>query len=106
MITEEQVENALFYIRDHAEEAGRLAGSVKEAEMRRKTHMAMAYLDADGTVAERDAIARTSRPAMEAYADYCECVAEYETIKLKIKASETCIEVWRTENSNRRAGIL
>ena len=68
--------------------------------------MAISFLQATGTVAEREARSRTDPAVIKAYADYCESVAAYETIKLNIKASEMLIEVWRTENSNRRAGIL
>ena len=106
MIENEQVESALFFIRDHAGLAGKLAGAVKEAEARRKTEMAMAFLGADGTVAERTATSRVAREVTEAYIDYCEAVADYEKVKLQIKASEMLIDVWRTENSNRRAGIM
>ena len=106
MIEDKQVEAALFYVRDHAGEAGQLAGAVKEAEARRKTSMAISFLQATGTVAERQARSRTDPAVMVAYHDYCEAVADYEKIKLNIKAAEMLIEVWRTENSNRRAGIL
>jgi hypothetical protein len=106
IVKKEQVESALKYIRDSAQRAGQLAGAVKEADHRRKTHTAMAYTEATGTVAEREAIAMVSEEVQRAYKDICESVAAYETIKLNIKASETLIEVWRTENSNRRAGIL
>ena len=106
MITNEQVEHALFFIRDHAGLAGKLAGAVKEAEARRKASMAIAFLQADGTVAERQARSRTDQSVIVAYHDYCESVAEYEKLKLEIKACEMLIDVWRTENSNRRAGIM
>ena len=106
MIDNDQVEKALFYIRDVAPRAGQLAGAVKEAEARRKASMAISFLQATGTVAEREARSRTDTAVIKAYSDYCESVAAYETIKLNIKASEMLIEVWRTENSNRRAGIL
>ena len=106
MIEDEQVERALFYIRDSAGTAGQLAGAVKEAESRRKASMAIAFLQAVGTVAERQARSRTDPAVVSAYHDYCESVAEYEKLKLEIKAAEMLIEVWRTENSNRRAGIL
>ena len=106
MITPEQVESALFFIRDHAKQAGKLAGAIKEAEARRKASMAIAFLQAQGTVAEREARSRTDPSVISAYSEYCDSVAEYETLKLQIKASEMLIEVWRSENSNRRAGIL
>ena len=106
MINDDQVEKALFYIRDSASEAGQLAGAVKEAEARRKASMAIAFLQATGTVAEREARSRTDPAVMAAYHDYCESVAAYEKLKLEIKAGEMLIDVWRTENSNRRAGIM
>ena len=106
MIKDEQVEHALFFIRDHAKKAGQLAGAVKEAESRRKSAMAIAFLQATGTVAERDARSRTDSAVVVAYHDYCESIAEYEQLKLEIRACEMLIEVWRTENSNRRAGIM
>ena len=106
MIKDEQVESALFFIRDNAGRAGQLAGAVKEAEARRKANMAIAFLQATGTVAEKTARSRGDAAVIQAYSDYCNAVAELETIKLNIKASEMLIEVWRTENSNRRAGIM
>ena len=106
MIDEKQVERALFFLRDNAVKAGQLAGAVKEAEARRKASMAISFLEANGTVAERDARSRVDPAVTRAYSDYCDAVSEYETIKLQISAAETLIEVWRTQNSNRRAGIL
>ena len=64
MIEDKQVEAALFYVRDHAGEAGQLAGAVKEAEARRKTSMAIIFLQVTGTVAERQARSRTDPAVM------------------------------------------
>jgi len=106
MITDKQIEHALFFIRDNATIAGQLAGAVKESYARRKACQAIAFLQATGTVAEREARAETDPAVQKAYNDYAESVAGMETMKLKIKASEMVIEIWRTQNSNRRAGIL
>ena len=106
MITDDQVERALFYIRDSAGLAGQLAGAVKEAYARRKANQAIAFLQATGTVAEREARAQTDPAVITAYSDYSNSIADYEKLKLEIKAAEMLIEIWRTENSNRRAGIL
>jgi hypothetical protein len=101
-ITDEQCERALAYLRDKSEEVGRLKGRMVRMDEERKVAREMAFLDADGSVAERNAKAVASRAYRDAVEAHQDATADYETSRLKWRAAEIAVEVWRSLNS--RAG--
>ena len=94
-----------FLARTDKEEADARA-LVKALEENKKTIKALAYLQADGTNADRENQAHASSEFKKYLEDYENAVADHALISNKRKRAELIIEVWRSINSNRRAGMV
>ena len=104
MITDARAEAACEFIRDHAQQMGELSGKVKTAEHMIKVMRAVAFSEAEGTVAEREAIGYKTPEVRGIIEQYRNDVAELETLRTRIKAAEMTFEVWRTQQANMRKG--
>ena len=106
MISEDRVEKAVEFIRDHAHELGLLIGQCKGLEQKRKAVHGQAFLGATGTVAEREARAYSS-PLFQACAEEIQNAwADKETLSLKIEAAKITVDVWRSQNSAANRGNI
>lgn len=101
---EKQIGAALQYLAETDAPCAKLIARVKALEFQAKAILGMEFLDAEGTVAEREAKARASTAHRAFINDYENAVAECETIRAKRKRAELTIEVWRSLNANRRQG--
>ena len=106
MISEQKVESALEYLRDSAKQYGEVVGLVELKSHNIKIFRAMAFLEAEGTVAERDAIAWTNHNVRAAVDDHAEAVTEKNTIYTTRAAASLTIDVWRSQNASSRAKII
>ncbi len=102
----EKVSDCLDYLLSTDEEYGELRGRVKGLEHTLKVVKAQAFLEAkgEGTNQEREAKAYTSEDYRRTREVYENAVIEMETIAAKRKSRELTIEVWRSQNANRRQG--
>ena len=103
-VTDAQCEKALTYLRDKSEEVGRLKARMVRMDEERKIAREVAFLDAEGSVAERNAKAVASRAYKDAVEAYEDATAEYETGRLRWRAAEIAVEVWRSLNSRQGRG--
>lgn len=103
---EKQVERALNYLAE-SEEAYAQAVAKREAkEAGAKVARESAFLGSSGSVAERQAMAGTS-PEVRAALEALEAAYyDLEILRAKRQRALLVIEVWRSLNSNRRAGIV
>jgi nitrogenase subunit NifH len=107
MISEQRVEAAVEFIRDHAEQIGTLIGHVKGLEHQRKVVRGIQFLESEKkTVADREADAESSPEYKAIVEDIENAWSEAETLKTKMRAAELTIEVWRSQNSSRNKGHL
>jgi len=106
MISEDRVERAVEFIRDNAERLGEVVGHCKALEQQRKVVHGHAFLDAAGTVAEREARAYTSPEFKALTEDIQNEWAEKTTLETKLKAAELTIDVWRSQFSKYGKGHL
>ena len=104
MITDEKVEEAIGVIAKNADLIGQLRGQKAYLEHRIKIERGQRFLEASGTVAEREALAWTDSHIFELCNEYRDTVTEIETLLTKFKAAELAIEVWRTQQANTRRG--
>ena len=104
MITDEAVESAVHFYAANAERAGELRGAIEAQKHRAKVMAATVFLDATGTVAERERIADTNQSVVEAMEAHHNAVADYETLRTQLKAAELRIEVWRSQQASSRRG--
>ena len=106
MISEERVEKAVEFIRDHADNLGELVGICKALEQKRKIVHGHEFLNAEGTVAEREARAYTSDSLRELVGQIQNAWADKATLETQIRAAELTIDVWRSQFSKYGKGHL
>ena len=104
MIEEKQVEAALNYLSKTDEQSAAAKGRVKALEYRLKVEKAIQFLQASGTVAEKEATSLASETYADMVNEYQEAVTEFETFAAKRERAVLTIDVWRTEAANRRNG--
>ena len=106
MIPDKRVEQALGYLAETDEQYGQLRGHVSALDYQIKIAEAEAYLDAEGTVGEKQAQARTSQVYRDKVNEYKDAKIELETISAIRKRNELIIEVWRTQSASARRGNI
>jgi roadblock/LC7 domain-containing protein len=104
--TEGDVGRALAFMAESDEEYAVLVGRVKATEHLMKVAKAQAFLDAQGTMAEKEARALVSIEYADATDEHHDAVIAKETILAKRKRAELMIEVWRSLNSARNKGNI
>jgi len=106
MIKDEQIERSLDYVWDNAALIGQLRGQKVYLEHRIKIERSERYLDAEGTVSEREAIAWTDPSVHRLCDDYRDCITEMHTTETYFKAAELRIAVYQTQSANQRRGNI
>ena len=104
MISEARVEKAVEFYRDNADKYGQLVGRCKALEQTRKVVHGQAFLDAQGTVAEREATAYASGAYRAVVEDIENCWADKTVLETQLKAAEHTIDIWRSQNSSKNKG--
>lgn len=106
MIEDTRAEAACEFIRDNAKRHGQLKGLVLFSEYKIKRARAQAFIDADGTVAEREAKAWVLPDVWKAVEEHRDATAEETMLRDQIEAANLTFETWRTQQANQRKGIL
>ena len=104
MISEERVEKALRYLAESDLSAAEAKADMERAEAKCKSVKQTVFLHAEGTVAERTAIADTDKNTLEAQEAYFEAVAVYSHFANKRETEHILIDLFRTLAANRRKG--
>lgn len=106
-ISDEEIDKALDYLRDNADEAAKARAERIYVEEYRKTVKAQLMKEHDtksAVIQERDAYADPR------YVVHLEAIKEAvfrdEKMKFMLAAAEAKIEAWRTQSSNERANKL
>ena|SRR3990167_5343047 len=104
MITDDSVEAALDWLRDHAAAIGKAKQREVAAGHMLKHIEALEFKKSDAkNVEAKKADARTSARYIEAITEDAIAAGEYERLKALREAAATKIDCWRTEQSNFRA---
>lgn len=106
MVTEDSADKAWHFIRDNAKRHGQLKAAVLFCEYKVKRARSQAFLEAEGTVAEREATAWVSPDVIAATEEHRDMVAEETMLRDQMEAANMAFEKWRTEQANQRAGIV
>lgn len=104
MITEERLTKALTYLAQTDEPFAKAKALMIGYENQEKTVLARVFLEHDGTVAERDALARASSEFTQWREKYKESVYDYEIMRNKRNTESLIIEVWRSLEASKRMG--
>jgi hypothetical protein len=104
MISEERAEKALRYLVDTDEPCALAKAEMERAEYGWKATREAVFTHAEGTVAERQAIAATHHATKEAHERYCAAVALYSKMANKRQTEQIVLDMFRTLSANRRMG--
>ena len=103
MISDDEVQAALDYLRDYADKAAQATAHRKHCEEFRKAKLAMLASGLDGSEAARDRQAHAHPEYIEFLEGYKEAVRQDEMHRHRRKRAELTIEAWRTQTATQRA---
>lgn len=104
MISEHRLERAMTFLAETDERAAELKSLVDQSEYQAKVTKATVFLHVEGTVAEREAIAISSNETKDAYRAHFQAIRDFQAVANKRELERLVVEVWRSENANRRVG--
>lgn len=103
MVTEQEVERAVDFIRDNASKYAKAKGERIFLEQYRKTKKALLMSDCDEkTQAAKETFAYAHMDYEELLEGLKPAVEIEETIKWQMIAAQAKIEIWRTQQANNR----
>jgi hypothetical protein len=105
VINDTRAEAAAEFIRDNAKRHGQLKGAALFAEYKIKRARSVAFLEAEGTVAEREAKAWMAEEVRLASEEHRDATADEIMLRDQIEAANLTFEVWRTQAADRRKGM-
>ncbi len=97
-------EKALHYLKDTDSEAAKLKANVAYLDEHRKIVKAQEFLKCDGPIGIREQMAIASKAYEQAVLALQLGTEQYEVVKNRRFSAEQQIEIWRSENANRRKG--
>lgn len=106
MITIDDAEKALNYLKDTDKECARRKAEMEALSDLKKTVVALEFAEAKGSAAERTKTAEGSQELLLHINKIKNAVFEYEEMRNKRKSAELQIEMWRSINSNMRKGNI
>lgn len=104
IVSDEKVEAALLWLEQNSDAGANAMARRAALEQKRKTVHAIAYAEASGTVADRNAEAYASKEFQGVTEEIQAAEYDVQIYKTKLKRAELIIEVWRTQNANNRRG--
>ena len=104
LVSEDRMEKALTYLAETDEPAALARAKAERLKVYGKTAKAYGFLDATGTVAEREAISVTTKPYLKWLEDLEAAIMDSEQYSNKRSTEAGIREVWRSLNANRRQG--
>jgi hypothetical protein len=105
-ISDDRLQKALRYLAETDEPAAKAKALVKALEQRRKTVKAYQFIQATGTMAEKEAAAYASAEYEEITEAIENAVADSELYANKRMTESLIVEIWRTVQANRRNGNI
>ena len=103
LVNEDMIQAAFDWLHDNSKPAAAAKAERIRAEYRTKQIKAKAFLEAEGTVAEREATALASSQYDEAVDAEIQAVENDEFHRNQRSKAEAIIESWRSEQANLRA---
>lgn len=104
IVTEEELEKALDWLRDSASDMGKAKERlIKAQKMTDHTEAILTLKSEQTSDTKRRADARASARYLECIVEEAEAAGEYEKMKALREAAALKIETWRSEQANYRA---
>ena len=106
-ISEAEIEKALNYLRDTAENYAKWKSRMKFLELHRKSVRAAEILNANGSsMGENKERGEASQAYKDILKEYEEAVYEFTLIDARRNAAESKISAWQTISSSNRRGHI
>ena len=105
MISSDRAEEALDFLVNSDAKLAILEGEFRNAEQRADIQKHLGFLEADGNISERNAKSETQPKYLAALGDVTRAEIEYKTLKYQRSSADILINMWRTQESTRRAGV-
>jgi hypothetical protein len=105
MISAERVEAAIHFLVDTDSDVAYAEGEVMRLERKIERIKDNLYLSEDGTVPERKAKANRHPEVAVLEDEYVDALVKFKALKAKRDTARVEIEVWRSFESSRRAGV-
>jgi hypothetical protein len=106
MINADRAEKALDFLVESDHKLALLEGELRNAEQRADIQEQLGFLEATGSnIREREAKAKTEAKYLAALGDVTRAEIEYKTLRYQRQSADILINMWRTQESTRRAGV-
>lgn len=105
MLEEDRVEKALHFLQQSATTIGQARGHMVYCEGNLRRIKSLQMIGMEGSVADRETRAYASDEYRKALEDQENAIAEYETLRAHREAAQYFIDVWRTQQSSKKAGL-
>jgi hypothetical protein len=102
VISDKRAEEAFEFLRDSTGRIGAARGAYERAEILRKRIRKRVFVGAEGSVAQREALAEINEDVVKIDDEYIAAVIAFETLRAKRDIETIALDVWRTESANRR----
>ena len=106
MISINDAEQALNYLKSTDEEAARAKSYLNALEDQKKTILAVQFHECTGSAAERTQKALASDEYSEHIEKIKDAMYDFELLRNRRKSAEVQFEMWRSINSNQRKGNI
>jgi hypothetical protein len=104
VIQDDRLEKALRYLATTDERCAELKGNVERQDYICKLVRAKEFVSTTGPVEQRKALTEQSETVQRAEEVRVNAVIAFEKIRAKRQTEALIVEVWRTEQANRRVG--
>ena len=106
MISNEKLEKVLKYLAETDESYAHARHVVDSMKYKIKVIESQGFMKATGTMAERGAASKTTKEYIEAIEEMDNANLDKEIMGAKRETGRLIIEIWRSENANRRQGNI
>lgn len=100
------IEECVDYLCASDEPYADAKAKVKYLDKKLKVVKAQAFLNSDGTMAEKDAKSRVAQTYKDELENYRNAVLDMETLGVKRETINIRVEIWRTRSANSRKGNI
>ena len=103
IVSDDTVSKALAYLSEDPHPSAVAKFNLATAENKTRETFARLFLEATGTIKERESQVETHPDIIKCREAEAKCTFEHERHKSRTKAGDTICDIWRTDNANARA---
>lgn len=104
IIPDERMDKAVNYLAEHDSVAAELMAEVERTELKARAVKDALIKHGEGSLGDRTAAAGCDPAYLEAMEAHFVALRDYNVVKNRRSTAALVIDVWRSENANRRQG--